>query len=51
MFVGYDMVKDGNILWSLPINSDHTDEIIYAASLKMELSIYIWHQEMKALIL
>lgn len=34
MFVGYDMVKDGNILWSLPINSDHTDEIIYASSLK-----------------
>lgn len=32
MLVGYDMVKDGNILWSLPINSDHTDEIIYAAS-------------------
>ncbi len=32
MFVGYDMVKDGKILWSLPINSDHTDEIIYAAT-------------------
>lgn len=30
MFVGYDMVKDGKILWSLPYNSDHTDEIIWA---------------------
>lgn len=30
MFVGYDMVKDGKIKWSLSCNSDHTDEIIYA---------------------
>ncbi len=31
MFVGYDMVDhDGKILFSLPMNSDHTDEIIYA---------------------
>ncbi len=31
MFVGYDMVDhDGTILFSLPMNSDHTDEIIYA---------------------
>ena len=30
MLVGYDMVSSkGEILWSLPINSDHTDEIIY----------------------
>ncbi len=30
MYVGYDMVdSDGEIKWSLPINSDHTDEIIY----------------------
>jgi|GEM_PF-961419 len=29
MFVGYDMTKDGQVLWSLPYNSDHTDEIIY----------------------
>lgn len=31
MFVGYDLVDhDGTILSSLPMNSDHTDEIIYA---------------------
>lgn len=31
MFVGYDMVDhDGTIQFSLPMNSDHTDEIIYA---------------------
>ncbi len=31
MFVGYDLVDhDGTILFSLPMNSDHTDEIIYA---------------------
>ncbi len=31
MLVGYDMVDSkGNIMWSLPIDSDHTDEIIYA---------------------
>lgn len=30
MFVGYDMVDSkGNIIFSLPMNSDHTDEIIY----------------------
>ena len=30
MFVGYDMVdSNGNIIFSLPMNSDHTDEIIY----------------------
>ncbi len=31
MFVGYDMTQNGNVLWSLPMNSDHTDEIIYAS--------------------
>lgn len=31
MYVGYDMVKDGEVVWSLPFNSDHTDEIIYEA--------------------
>lgn len=31
MFVGYDLVDhNGKILFSLPMNSDHTDEIIYA---------------------
>ena len=31
MFVGYDMVSSsGEIIFSLPMNSDHTDEIIYA---------------------
>ncbi|MDE5715895.1 MAG: hypothetical protein K2I42_07195 [Anaeroplasmataceae bacterium] len=31
MFVGYDMVDhDGTIKFSLPMNSDHTDEIIFA---------------------
>ncbi|MDE7161192.1 MAG: hypothetical protein K2N65_00370 [Anaeroplasmataceae bacterium] len=31
MFVGYDLVDhDGTIVFSLPMNSDHTDEIIYA---------------------
>lgn len=29
MLVGYDFVKDGKIIWSLPFNSDHTDEIIW----------------------
>ena len=29
LFIGYDMTKDGKVLWSLPYNSDHTDEIIY----------------------
>lgn len=30
MLVGYDMVDaKGNLVWSLPMNSDHTDEIIY----------------------
>ena len=37
MFVGYDMVdSNGNILFSLPMNSDHTDEIIYARLNKNE---------------
>lgn len=32
MFVGYDLVDDdGKIIFSLPMNSDHTDEIIYAS--------------------
>ncbi|MDE6013414.1 MAG: hypothetical protein K2G50_00560, partial [Anaeroplasmataceae bacterium] len=31
MFVGYDLVDhDGKIIFSLPMASDHTDEIIYA---------------------
>lgn len=31
MFVGYDMIDhDGILRFSLPMNSDHTDEIIYA---------------------
>lgn len=31
MFVGYDLIDhDGTMLFSLPMNSDHTDEIIYA---------------------
>lgn len=30
LFIGYDLVDhDGKIIWSLPMNSDHTDEIIY----------------------
>lgn len=37
MYVGYSMVDSkGNILWSLPIESDHTDEIIYINTLKSE---------------
>ena len=37
MFVGYDMVDhDGTLLWSLPMNSDHTDEIIYTKLKKNE---------------
>lgn len=32
MFVGYDLIDDdGKMLFSLPMNSDHTDEIIYAS--------------------
>lgn len=31
MFVGYDMIDhNGKMVFSLPMNSDHTDEIIYA---------------------
>lgn len=31
MFVGYDLIDhDGKMIFSLPMNSDHTDEIIYA---------------------
>lgn len=31
MFVGYDLVDhDGKIIFDLPMNTDHTDEIIYA---------------------
>ena len=31
MFVGYDMIDhNGEMVFSLPMNSDHTDEIIYA---------------------
>ena len=30
LLIGYDLVSsDGNIIWSLPMDSDHTDEIIY----------------------
>ena len=30
LLIGYDLVDSkGNIIWSLPMNSDHTDEIIY----------------------
>ena len=30
LLIGYDLVdNDGTILWSLPMESDHTDEIIY----------------------
>lgn len=37
MLVGYDMIDDdGKMLWSLPMNSDHTDEIIYARLNKNE---------------
>lgn len=32
MFVGYDMIDhNGEMVFSLPMNSDHTDEIIYAS--------------------
>lgn len=32
MYVGYDMIDhDGTLLWSLPMNTDHTDEIIYCS--------------------
>lgn len=31
MFVGYDLIDhDGKMIFSLPMNTDHTDEIIYA---------------------
>ncbi len=37
MFVGYSMVDNkGNVLFSMPIESDHTDEIIYARLKKDE---------------
>ena len=37
MFVGYDLVDhNGKIIFSLPMNSDHTDEIIYARLYKNE---------------
>ena len=31
LFIGYDLVKNGKVIWSLPYNNDHTDEIIYEA--------------------
>ncbi|CCV63737.1 conserved hypothetical protein [Alteracholeplasma palmae J233] len=31
LFIGYDMTKNGEVIWSLPYNSDHTDEIIFEA--------------------
>ena len=31
LLIGYDLINsDGKMIWSLPMNSDHTDEIIYA---------------------
>lgn len=37
LIIGYDMVDhDGSILWSLPMNQDHTDEIILAKLKKDE---------------
>ncbi|MGM9971731.1 MAG: hypothetical protein ACI35W_04920 [Anaeroplasmataceae bacterium] len=37
MYVGYSMVDSkGNIMWSLPIESDHTDEIIYINTMPNE---------------
>ena len=37
IFIGYDLVNhDGKILFSLPMNSDHTDEIIWARLNKKE---------------
>lgn len=37
MYVGYSMVdSNGEIKWSLPIESDHTDEIIYTNTIKEE---------------
>lgn len=37
MFVGYDLIdQDGTLLFSLPMQSDHTDEIIYARLKKNE---------------
>ncbi len=30
LLIGYDLINsDGKMIWSLPMNSDHTDEIIY----------------------
>lgn len=38
MFVGYSMVDhNGEILWSMPIESDHTDEIIYTNTKKNDV--------------
>jgi len=37
VFIGYDLVSaSGEIMFSLPMNSDHTDEIIYARLFKNE---------------
>lgn len=41
MYVGYDLVKNGNVIWSLPINSDHTDEIIYESLKEGEDKLFI----------
>lgn len=42
MLVGYDMVDSkGNIVWSLPYNSDHTDEIILANTKNGEERLYL----------
>lgn len=42
MFVGYDLIDhDGKMLFSLPMNSDHTDEIIYTKLAKEEEEKFI----------
>ena len=42
LLIGYDLIdNDGKMIWSLPMNSDHTDEIIYAKLNKNEEEKFI----------
>lgn len=42
LLIGYDLIDhDGKMIWSLPMNTDHTDEIIYAKLHKNEEEKFI----------
>jgi hypothetical protein len=41
LLIGYDLVKNNQILWTLPFNSDHTDEIIYEKVKEHEPPVFL----------